>query len=489
MPEAVATDERPQVGADGIYEDEGRRWTAIGTAAENLGISERTVKLHLPEGLCTLDGLDRGHREVVLYLCDDIAAAVGHITRTAREIPSGEIYITSTNRRYATLPVAAKTLGITLTILKNRTAKVSTLKARIINKNGRLSRVTSLYCLEDFSEHPDIKGMLGALQESGFQQGGKKKPGPSPDDWLTVDAFYNSLPARTKKKTSKKSIRRQLVKNSCASKTATKPGVRLGARLYRREDLWKTGLRLANCEIKVDRKTRFYRDRRGKRWATRDTWGKKKAVTGNALNYGMQKLFRNWENTPRIRGLGMVKREDWLYPEEIIDKILAFIFEAEYQLHDDGNIYKLVGEVRRRVQRVYADSNSIAKEAHVGGDQVRKRLGNEECRSVEAIHRRTGQEVLLHDLNAARRIFREQIRVKVDADDIREVDDPRHGRCVTFITFVKEQGREKDVKWRIAFGELVKRKCSTKLRRRDPETHRIFSYYPEGDLERIARSM
>lgn len=470
--------EKPQVGADGIYEGSGGRWTVIGTAAENLGVNERTVRLHLPEDARTLDGLDRGHREVVLYLCDEIAAAVSHVTKTAREVPSGEIYTTSTGRRYATLPVAVATLKIPLTILQNRTADVATLKARIRNSNGKLGRVSTLYCLEDFSRHPEIKGMLDTLaQEAQIS-----------DDWLTIDAFYNALPARTKKKTSKGSIRRRLVENSCTNKSAAKPGVRPGAKLYRREDLWKTGLHSVNAEIKVDKKTGFYRDREDHRWATRDMWEKKKAVTGNALNYGMHQQFGSWENTPRKRGLSMIKREDWLYQEETIDKILAFIFGAEYQLRDDGNVYKLVGETRRRVQRVYADSNVIAKEAHVSADQVRKRLSKEACAAIKAIHRRTGREVLLHDLSAARRIFAERIGIKILADDA-EINDRVHGRCVRLSVFLDENGVFKDVTKAIAFQRLVKRKCPVKLRRLDKTTNRICTYYPAHFLAKIAKDM
>lgn len=480
--------EKPKIGADGTYTDAEGEWTIMAAAARKGHLDVDTILAHLPEGSRTIEGRAGGvhGRGTVLYLRRDVEEAVRHITSITREIPTNGIYTTSSGRRYATLPVAAETLGISITILKNRTKNVATLKARIRNTAGRLSRVSALYCLEDFSEHPEIKGILAALtQESqtGYESG------PSSDDWLTVDAFYNFLPVRTKKKTSKKSIRRQLVRNSCANKSVTKPGTRLGAKLYRREDLWQIGLRLTNAEIKVDRKTGFYRDRAGNRWATRDTWEKKRAVTGNALNYGMQKLFHSWENTPRIRGLGMVKREDWLYSQETIDKILAFIFEAEYQLRDGGIVYKLVGETYIKVQRVYANAAKIARQAHVSADQVRKRLGQKQCISIKAIHRRTGQEVLLHDLNAARRIFREQIMIKVEADDSHEVKERLHGRCVTLITFIVEQGREKDVKWRIAFGKLVKRRSSTKLRRRDPGTHRIFSYYPERDLARIAGGM
>ena len=95
---------------------------------------------------------------------------------------------------------------------------------------------------------------------------------------------------------------------------------------------------------------------------------------------------------------------------------------------------------------------------------------------------------MLYDLERARRIFAERIKMRILTDG-GEIHDPVHDRCVRLTVFLDENEVFKDVTRRIAFQRLVKRKCPVKLRRRDETTNRICNYYPVHFLERFARDM
>lgn len=479
---------RPRLQPDGTYTDDlGRIWETFSGAEKRLGIDGTTIRNNMPPDAAVIDGLNTVGSPTPLHLRDEIEAAIAHLAAIPkrRNVTSKRIYITAGGRKYASSTVVAEHFGIypqTITEIAKR------VKARTLPGRAQQGTVT-LYSFDDIAKDPTIRALIDARD-------GKKirvdANGYYTDSngivWVTVNAFFDSLPLEIQMKTNKSSVWIQ-AKKHCRSQSAIDRGGRPNAEIFPVEELRTKALSLVNEEFKVDKKAGYYSEKNAEgeeimRWATKHAWLDLLQVTRYALRQGLEHTYKTWENVPRRRGLSELGRPDWLYGEKVMREILAYIFDAEIQSENGIYIQKIIDETRGEIgTRVFKTAVALRNEVSLTAENIKKRLLKTNCPVINGIDRNSGGKEELYDYDVFRRVFAEQLRVILGTSDDGVFTDKDYGRCITIGRFCEENQK---VSRRQLDKHLKSARHVIRLRRRSAVTRRVESLYPERTLKALA---
>jgi hypothetical protein len=419
------------------------------------------------------------------------AAAIEGTTTSSAASP--KIYRAKSGRRYSSIAAIQELLGVGEEMLRARTAGI-----RKVHPEGYRD---ALYSVDDFEAHPDIMFRRNAqykVDKDGFFEEviptapEEESAESSIELWATVDAFWRSLPPEITDSTTRQAVLLQ-AQMHCEGRPSVDTKGRTTSKIYRVSDLQQKALAVFHLEKVVDPYKTFYLDEDGEKWAGKRHWLRVKRVTNRALDNGVKKEFGSWDNVPFETGRNTIMRAGKmilakkmpLYKEEVIDKILAYILQAERLVHK--GVYRLMDETREKVVAIYKTSKALAEEIPVQAETIQRKLLRSECpRLGDAVHRHNGATTTVFELGFARQVFKTQIEVVVETDEegeyIHELGRREEARCVNTSAYCEERGH-------IGIGALqtlIREHGILRLRRRDIRTNHIVYLYPEKELDRIS---
>lgn len=459
--------ETPSLNRNGSYRDEqGRIWTNFKAESRCLGVSPTAIANNLHEGAATLAVRTKEGLEVVAHLRADMRRGVRHLLKPVNPYA---VRVVQSGRRYAIQKVAARELGVSVGVVRDRKGSVHKIKIKT-PKGPR-----TLLCIDDLMAQSAIAARLDAdieVDEYGYYN----------DDegaWCTINAFWDSLLPAVKAKTNCSSLLARAKKN-CRSKIANSRCGIPGAQIFLVSELIEKTLDSVDPELRVDRKTGYCLDKNGEKWSTINGWAKLMDVKRNAIYVGIERVFGNSEQVPHKEGFNSVGGKDLLYSETVIKKILAYILEAEIQVVN--GIYRVMDETGQRIMKVYHSVEKLREIIPVSDKRIHKKLTDINCPSAIGIDRQSGRKTKVYEVETAMTAFRQQIAVVLETDYECEVhDDPQYGRLLTVTKYLSEHP---DISRR-KFTRALKASTIPCIKRRDVVLRRIVELYPVRDLDRL----
>lgn len=412
-----------------------------------------------------------------------IEAEVAAIIATLNLDENPKVHQTRNGLHYATMVAIAEILGVSVSPIKKRKNYIQEKSPR--RRNGKRLDQGPTYCIEGYLTDPDIRAKINnkiRVADDGYYR-------DEEGDWCSAETFYNSLPLEERDKTSETAILRLGRSKKCRSKLGVGKNGVPNTQIFLVSDLKeKIMMGHINSDVQVNPETGYYEAPDRMKWATAKMWTRKMEVTERALNKGVEKNPGSFEKMKRIRGKCSAKREEWLYPENEIRAALAYIFDAEYQLRDDGKIYELTNGGRKVIEEKYLGTEDITKETELTKSPVLRKLASRGCKKIHTVHRRTGEERNFYKWADAKEIFKKELVAKIETDEDGECSDPRYGRAITLARFYESNLRfRNNPKLRIIFMRHIRASGHTRLKRVDARNGKRVTLHFESDLKRIAQ--
>lgn len=378
------------------------------------------------------DGLDGKNILRPLIHDTDAIVAAEDLSKLKVTLNPDGTYTSRSGKVWGTIPAIAVKLGVSEHAITLRLDGVSKLKAR--NYLGKPVWVYNFNTIKAKVEKDLLEPRAtreAKVGKDGYYENADGK-------WTTIEAFYNSLSNREKKKTSPESLRRRANK-SCRSLDAIDRAARSNCKVYHLEDLKK--LSILKQEKKVDKRGIYTDPETGMEWASLSSWEKIFRVSTRALMTGIEQTFGGLELMEKTTVFSSNKREFEMFSRAEIEKALSYIFDAENLLVNEVStrIEEVEGEIRESILVTVKEFADI-----IPLDRVSNKRLNYYHRAgmTESVDRKSGAPRQAVDLQAAIATFHAEISDILEAMDTTNIADEvtnEKGRWITISQFLNER--------------------------------------------------
>ncbi|MCX6734306.1 MAG: hypothetical protein NTZ25_00145 [Candidatus Peregrinibacteria bacterium] len=387
-------------------------------------------------------------------------------------------YTSKSGRVWATVPAIASKLGVSEHAIDLRLDGVSKFRAR--NYLGKPVWVYKLDAIKSKVEKDLLEPR--ATREAKVGKNGHYENADG--KWITIEAFYNSLTVKEKKKTSPESLRRRANKN-CRNLDAIDREGRSNCKVYHLEDLKK--LSILKQEKKVDQRGIYTDPETGMEWASLGSWEKIFRVSTRALITGIEQTFGSLDRMKTTTVFSSNKREYEMFSRQEIEKALSYIFDDEDLLVNEVStkIEEVEGEIRESILVTVKEFADI-----IPLDRISNKRLNYYHRAgmTESVDRRSGAPRQAVDLNAAIATFRSEITDILESMDTTNIADEvtdKKGRWITITQFLNER-RTTEAKANVENPRrfIANTDQAQRIRRMNSKNELTYLYL-ESDLKKI----